>query len=69
MTGLAGEATSGVSGEVVGLDQSIGYARHLAEQAGAHGPDGNEGYLAGKQVIGNVPGNQGIKTDVTEAAK
>jgi hypothetical protein len=32
-------------GEVVGLDQSIGYAEHLAEQAGAHGPDRNEGYL------------------------
>jgi hypothetical protein len=32
--------------EVVGLDQSIAYAEHLAEQAGLHGPDGNEGYLA-----------------------
>lgn len=32
--------------EVAGLDQSIGYAQHLAEQAGLHGPDGNEGYLA-----------------------
>jgi hypothetical protein len=35
-----------MSTEVVGLDQSIGYARHLAEQAELHGPDGNEGYLA-----------------------
>ncbi len=32
--------------EIVGLDQSIAYAQHLAEQAGLHGPDGNEGYLA-----------------------
>jgi virulence factor Mce-like protein len=27
---------------------------------------GNEGYLAGQQVIGNVPGNQGTTTDVIE---
>lgn len=31
--------------EIIGLTQSIGYAQHLAEQAGRHGPDGNEGYL------------------------
>jgi hypothetical protein len=31
--------------EIVGLTQSIAYAQHLAEQAGRHGPDGNEGYL------------------------
>ena len=31
--------------EVLGLTQSIGYAQHLAEQACAHGSDGNEGYL------------------------
>ena len=31
--------------EVLGLTQSIGYAQHLAEQAGLHGQDGNEGYL------------------------
>jgi hypothetical protein len=34
------------AGEVVGLDQSIAYAEHLAGEAGQHGPDGNEGYLA-----------------------
>jgi hypothetical protein len=38
-------AGTDVDGEVTGLDQSIAYAEHLAEQAGAHGPDGNEGYL------------------------
>jgi hypothetical protein len=31
--------------EVLGLDQSIAYAQHLAAEAGLHGPDGNEGYL------------------------
>jgi hypothetical protein len=31
--------------EVLGLTQSIAYAQHLAEQAGQHGPAGNEGYL------------------------
>jgi hypothetical protein len=31
--------------EVVGLDQSIAYAQHLAAEAGLHGPDGNETYL------------------------
>jgi len=32
--------------EVLGLDQSIAYAQHLAAEARLHGPDGNEGYLA-----------------------
>jgi hypothetical protein len=32
--------------EVIGLTQSIAYAQHLAGEAGQHGPDGNEGYLA-----------------------
>ena len=34
------------AGEVTGLTQSIHYAQHLADEAGLHGPDGNEGYLA-----------------------
>jgi hypothetical protein len=34
-----------MSTEVVGLDQSIVYAQHLAEQAESHGPEGNEDYL------------------------
>jgi hypothetical protein len=32
--------------EIVGLDQSIAYVRGLADLAGEHVPDGNEGYLA-----------------------
>jgi hypothetical protein len=32
--------------EVLGLTQSIAYAEHLAAEAGLHGPDGNESYLA-----------------------
>jgi hypothetical protein len=32
--------------EIIGLTQSIAYAEHLAAEAGLHGPDGNEGYLA-----------------------
>lgn len=42
--------------EVAGLDQSIAYAQHLAAEAGLHGPDGNEGYLArlaGSRVTGD----------------
>jgi hypothetical protein len=36
---------AGIASEVIGLDQSIAYAQHLAEQARAHSPAGNEGYL------------------------
>jgi hypothetical protein len=32
--------------EVTGLDQCIAYAEHLAAEAGQHGPEGNEAYLA-----------------------
>jgi hypothetical protein len=44
-----------VSAEVIGLDQSIAYAQHLAAEAGQHAPDGNERYLAsltGRKVTG-----------------
>jgi hypothetical protein len=34
-----------VNAEVIGLDQSIGYARNLAAFAGEHGQAGNEGYI------------------------
>jgi hypothetical protein len=37
---------SAAPAEVIGLTQSIAYAEHLAGEAGQHGPDGNEGYLA-----------------------
>jgi hypothetical protein len=45
-----------VNSEVVGLDQSIAYARSLATFAGEHGPAGNEGYighLTGAKVAGD----------------
>lgn len=38
------------AGEITGLTQSIHYAQHLAEQAEAHGPDGNEAYLGHLQA-------------------
>jgi hypothetical protein len=43
--------------EVVGLDQSIGYAQQLQQFAGQHGSAGNEGYighLASSQVGGEA---------------
>lgn len=45
-----------LAGEVVGLDQAIGYASGLATFAGEHTPAGNEGYLgrlAGAEVTGD----------------
>jgi hypothetical protein len=43
------------TGEITGLDQSIAYAQHLADQARAHGPAGNEVYL-GRLVAAGITG-------------
>ena len=43
--------------EIVGLTPAIAYAQHLAAEAGQHGPDGNESYvahLAASQVAGDA---------------
>jgi hypothetical protein len=45
-----------VAGEVIGLDQSIAYAEGLATEAGEHGTDGGETYLAHlaeRRVVGD----------------
>ncbi len=46
---------SATNGEVVGLDQSIAYAKSLAGFAGEHGQAGNEGYI-GHLVKSQVTG-------------
>jgi hypothetical protein len=38
--------STAAAGEITGLDQSIAYAEHLAGEAGQHGADGGEAYLA-----------------------
>lgn len=38
--------SAAAAGEITGLDQSIAYAEHLAGEAGRHGADGGESYLA-----------------------
>lgn len=51
-----------VNAEVVGLDQSIAYARQLAAFAGEHGMAGNEGYvghLTDSQVSGEALASAG----------
>jgi hypothetical protein len=62
-----------VNSEVIGLDQSIGYARNLAAFAGEHGQAGNEGYI-GHLTQSKVTGDglstaHEMQTKFTEAAE
>lgn len=53
--------------EVIGLDQSIGYAESLAKTAAEHGPGGNEGYI-GHLISAKVTGEAlGTAREMQEA--